>query len=548
MAPPRRQMLDMDGMDEVAAALGGGSDEDDGSGDDEVISALNGAQAPQQGKVITLPTQRIEGDPNASPWYEQLQDSIWPYSEQEAAQQRQRGEMAQAAQHYEDLATPTGMASKGASYLASPLLSVAGGSTVAGNAAASGVKAGLDEYAADPNHDPLDALVSAGSSAVAGGGITALGKGLGAIGNRARMAAFNANDDDLVELGMNPQEFNDMTSRLGANNTVLPMSRTGKMERVQQSLASSGQAQAAAIREADRLGVGANRDWGGEIARDIDTNADLVRTGGSPQREAIINQMAKASNAAEAHPMQSLEELRRYKTARAGEAYTNSFGGLDESAAGKATLAAADSAGQHLDRSMQMAGPAIDARYSQANNDFADGKVLEEMLLRKQQRASPLPDAAAATVGALATGGNPLGAGAGVLARRVAAPYAADATANLAVGLAGGASAAGAASPFAAGAIGQWLGQKGVRMEQTPQTPEQVSQNTRGNLGGRAAEQLLQSEPQALGKWTPDFQRAQQEGSIDALITRLVQDSPEFRNGPYVRIQAMTAPGGGGMR
>jgi type IV secretory pathway TrbL component len=142
------------------------------------------------------------------------------------------------------------------------------------------------------------------------------------------------------------------------------------------------------------------------------------------------------------------------------------------------------------------------------------------------------------------TGGNPLGAGAGVLARRVAAPYAADARANLAGGIAGGANTVAEASPVAAGALGQWFAAKGVRMDQPPPTPEQAAASSRGNLTGKAAEELLQTDPNALGRWAPEFAKAAQTGSIDQLIVKLVQNDPEFRTGPYLRLQSMTAPGG----
>lgn len=545
MAPPRRAFSE---DPELEAVLSGGSFAED----PELDAALGGG-----GKVIQLPVQQIEGE--GRDWVTQLTDTLWPQSERSGAQQRQRADLDQASQHFADMATPKGMASKGAAYLANPLLSIAGGSGVMGNALASGASAGLNEYAADPNHDPLDALLAAGGGAALGGTASAIGAGAGALRNRARMGAFNATNDDLRTIGQTPQQFSDMTDRLGANNAIIPQSRTGKLARVDDVLSRSGQAEDAAIAAADQAGVGANRDWGGEIARDIDLNADRVRTGGSGQRDAIMSAMRSTADAAEAHPMDSLQELRRYKTARAGEAYTGPLGGLAESAAGKASLAAADSAGQHLDISMRQAGPELNAQFEGASRDFSDGKILEELLLRRQNRTqygSAVADAGAATAGAVLTGGNPLGAGAGVLARRVAAPYAADAAANMMGGVAGAANTVAEASPYASGALGEWFGQKGVRMEQPPPsqqsaqppTPAQLSATSRGNLTGKAAEQLLQSDPAALGKWAPEFAKAAQAGTVDQLVVKLVQNDPEFRTGPYLRLQALTSPQSGGVR
>lgn len=52
---------------------------------------------------------------------------------------------------------------------------------------------------------------------------------------------------------------------------------------------------------------------------------------------------------------------------------------------------------------------------------------------------------------------------------------------------------------------------------------------TQGNAMEAMATQLLQSNPQALGKYAEQFQEASQNGTMGALIDRIEQTDPEFR-------------------
>jgi hypothetical protein len=125
------------------------------------------------------------------------------------------------------------------------------------------------------------------------------------------------------------------------------------------------------------------------------------------------------------------------------------------------------------------------------------------------------------------------------------APFAADATANLGYGLERNAGMAAQGAGFAAGtaqetnpeqnqALQGWLGQKGVRVDT-------VTQQSRGNMLGPAASDLLKTEPQALGQWQGQFAQAANEGpeALNALIIKLESD-PQFRAGPLARLQQMT--------
>lgn len=429
--------------------------------------------------------------------------------------------------------------------------------SMVGNVASGGAQAGLAAYRDDPDHDVFHALLEGGkgalaSAALAGGGqmSSLAGQGAQAVGNRARMAATNATTDDLRALGMSPQQFSDMTDRAGLNNKFLPVSRAGKLGRADAFADAAGQRQAAEIGAADQAGIGQHRDWGGEIARDVDQNADNVRAGGSGQRGPIMSQMRNVADAADAHPMNSLADLRAYKTARGSEAYANNLGGINESAAGKAALAGHDSASQHLDQAMSQAGPESFGRYQQANQDFGDASTLQELLSRKPQQANLIGDVAAGTIGTLASGGNPMGVAGGIAARRIAAPYAADMTANVAQGAGRGMQGAGSAmtqaSPLAGQAMQQWMGQKGVRMDQPPPSSEAASQNSNGGRLGDVAAKALQQNPQALGQYAQQFQDAMNEGpdAVNALVGKLDSD-PAWRQGPKQQLLQMTGTNSG---
>lgn len=101
---------------------------------------------------------------------------------------------------------------------------------------------------------------------------------------------------------------------------------------------------------------------------------------------------------------------------------------------------------------------------------------------------------------------------------------------------AGGAIQAGA--PLAGTAVGSWLGSKGVQLDQAQGAG-------RGNMLGDAAQQLLQTQPQALGRWQQQLAQAAQKGpeELDALVGKLAREDPDFRTGPLVQLQQMTAGG-----
>lgn len=408
----------------------------------------------------------------------------------------------------------------------------------AGDVIAGGAQSGLQHYRDDPDHSVLDALVAGGEGALgtaglglAGRGVSGTGGIVGAGADRARAAAFGAGKDELQALGVTPRELARRTDELGLNNRFIPMDRADKRTAIQGVLSDRGQLQRDAIANADRAGVGANRDWGSEIASDVDANADRVRAGGSGQRGPIMSQMRNVADAAEAHPMESLADLREYKTGRGSEAF-KPLGGLQESAAGKAALSGYDSASQHLDQQMSMSGDANYRQFTSADNDFHDAKLLEE-LTKQPQASNPLRRAVGASIGAGvgAAMGGPAGGIAGAAISDMTRGYQADAAANIMSPLAGGMQGAGNAMSAAA---------PGGAASATEQL-QRAQNESRGDLQADAVRQVLKQNPNALGKYGQQLSAAEQEGTLGALLYKLsMSNDPEWKQQVLPQLQGMT--------
>lgn len=426
--------------DELGALLDTGDDGNDAQSELDALIA-----APRAGAAMPFASPE---DPPVMPepgfWqralnaYDNVARASAPSPAEQEGLQRQAGQALRTAAEHP-------VASFGAP-IASGLATAFGGAptrTLLGTALNQGASAlaqgTADSYGAAPERGLSDALREGGSlswkAAALALGLGGAGRLAGAGADRARMASTNTTADDLRELEMTPRQYAQRTEDLGINR----FGREAKLDAVESGLEGAGHRQADAIANADAAGVGKYRDWGGEIARDLDQNAQNVWHGGG-RREPIVGQMAKLAASADDHPMETLAALRQYKTARASEAYKNALGGLNETDYGKAALAASDSATAHLDNAMYSSGPENYAAYRNANRDFGDLAAIQEMLDRGTPRAGMVGDMVASGVGAAA--GGPMGAAMGYAARRAALPYAADVAASGLGGIARNASAA----------------------------------------------------------------------------------------------------------
>lgn len=171
---------------------------------------------------------------------------------------------------------------------------------------------------------------------------------------------------------------------------------------------------------------------------------------------------------------------------------------------------------------------------------------------------NPMVQKAAQWAGASAggTAGTALGA---------ASPFPGGAAAGGFAGTAAGGYLGSKAIPAAAGAIrgvgnaAQGLGSPamqalgavtagkeiGGQLDRGTDSPSNQSTDAgRGNLLGEAALGALQNDPSVLGKYAGEFAKAaasKDTGAVNALINKLAQKDPEFRTGPMIELQRMTA-------
>lgn len=135
---------------------------------------------------ITLPVQKIAGD---DPWgmrvrekLRELISSVGPSPAEQAAQQEE------ASRQFADMATSTGMISKGAAYLFGPMAGAAPASPLA-TAALAGTSGALNAYASDTEHKAGPALQRGAAAALLGGGASAVGRGVSGLQAPAAQAA-----------------------------------------------------------------------------------------------------------------------------------------------------------------------------------------------------------------------------------------------------------------------------------------------------------------------------------------------------------------------
>lgn len=453
-----------------------------------------------------------------------------------------RDAAAQEAQ-WNRMAHPGGIAREGINSLVQPAadaVMMSEGGPIAGavkDVGGAAIKRGADAYtqsggdilealvaAKDAAMDPLNLALAGGGAALRGGSSLLQGGS-----NRARAAAFGATKDDLNALGVTPEEFAARTDELGLNNRFVPMDPADKRARIQEVLADRGAKHDASIAAADAQNPLAGRDVNGEIARDIEQNADRVWTGRSNQREGIVNAMGKTANAVEqGDPIDSLAELARYRTQQGGQAF-GKFGTLPEAASGRGALAAYDSADQLLHEGMRASGDANYQLFTSADADFHDAKLLEE-LTNQAPPSNPWRRPIGAAVGAavgMAAGG-PIGAGIGAGVADLTRGYQPDMAANL--------MKLGASGADAMGQVAQRVGAPAAAEQLT-----QVQSQSRGQMQPQIVESLLDSNPQALGPYAQQLMQARKDGTLNQKLTQLRNTDDVWQRQFLPQLQQMSA-------
>jgi hypothetical protein len=293
-------------------------------------------------------------------------------------------------------------------------------------------------------------------------------------------------------------------------------------------------------------------DYAGEIERDMYDNAGRAMVGPSAEAPAIANKIAQGARQAGMQPLNSLEDVRAFKSGREAGVYKNTLGGTPENTLSKANMAAADSARSWLDEGMRASGPSNYAGFRAAADDVGDAHLLEELTKLRSQGGGGVGDALATGVGAAVGStfgglGTLPGAAAGYGARKVAQEYGSDAVANLSARGAEGVAGIGRAGAAVSGIGGQVGNVVSGQLSGDQNNTRQLAGQTRGNLISDATRTMLERSPEELGQYASTLQRALQEGTLDGTIYRLYND-PEFRMNVYPKLQGLTAESSNGAR
>jgi hypothetical protein len=544
-------------------AMGGGTP----SGPDELDQLYAQASAPPAqpmptGKVIDMPVQKISGD---DPWYTRLHEA-WNAGEPTFTPEQ---ETAKNARQYSagmaNLATPAGMALNGARYLAGPM--AAAPQSVGGMALAGGAESALEALAADPNHQASSALRGFVPGVIGGAGAGMLARGLsGAAGgfnaaaDENRLRAASIPDADVERMtpsaradmaagienmglheGSGPLGFLPQGPRTYARNGMaLERQGEGLMRSSEDAIggmANPPQVPVSGLIDAQHTEAGrvqglsdpGNQNLGNFRQQFADNlEADTVRPGQGP-----VATMAPAGwngheymqpGATVDLPTGELPWPRALEQRRNIDQLTKWNGNAPEAPGQNATRKEfAGGLRSGIDTALDQSG--VPPNVAQDWRTGRDMKSLGATVAENSLGALPgtnLPPRIPTNVPmAAATAG-------GMMARTRAYPALAGAQRSIAGNLQD------AAIPAQAGTVQDWLSSKGV-------SPENVTQQARGNQLAGAAQQLLKSDPQSLGQYQQQLADAAGQGSmaLNALITKLSRD-PDFRAGPLLRMQHMT--------
>lgn len=398
------------------------------------------------------------------------------------------------------------------------------------------------------------ALLAVGGGAAAGAltlGAAGAARGLGWIGSkvaqgaqtvadRARNIGWGTPSGALEEFGaqrgLSPNDalrtFVSEGEQIAPPNAVLPKGPGGYQPQFAAGQQRAGQQVGQSMADAQAEGIAQmDPNAQGTLLRRLDAEANNAMTAGV-DREPYANALVRQGQAVQRGPaFNTPQDLRAAKT-RFGDSAYGSSPEVGEAASKQAADFARGTVRDQLNDYMGQASPEIAQAFDQSNKAYGV--------------ASTLNDATTSRANAINTGAGGGIGGHGFVGRMMnmipGGSLIPDAAANAGRGVqnvaavfgAGARGAADAAGPAANSGISGWLQSKGVSLENVPQ-------QSRGNQLGDAAQQLLQTEPQALGQYQQQFQQAAQQGTsaLNQLIIKLERE-PDFRTGPMLRLQHMT--------
>lgn len=390
--------------------------------------------------------------------------------------------------------------------------------------------------------DSLDGGLLSGVSALApqlasllGRGVRGAGQWLGQAGNEVRNAAFGGTAGDFQKLarteGLDYVEGGPgaAAERLGLTNRIIPQSPSAYAKRSGKAMGAAGQAKSAALEEADQaLGTHVpTEDLAGALEqRGRGAAMDATVEGGSEAgRMGELASLLRDKRG----PMMPPSELDLQKQAYYRRGYQNDA--ISDSTAGVGReanrMAGAEARGM-LDTALEAAPEGVQGRVRQANQDYGELATINNMSRNRAagNQAAPSGEGFFGTLMRPAT--------------QTLKNYGPDAAANaLTLGR------------DAAGGMGrgmQELGEAGAQTMQQRGAGAAVggAANPPPDLAQIAIGDLEATQGQALGTYRGRFAEAMIDpspGAVSALITRLTQTDPQFRQQVLPQLRRMAGIG-----
>lgn len=408
------------------------------------------------------------------------------------------------------------------------------------------------DAAAQAEHDGiLSSLVSGGASAL--GSAAGVAKDLWAsASDKARAAAVGFGGQDLKKIardkGLDFVEENvgRLPEQLGVTNRVIPQSASTYAKRFEDRAAQADQQIGQSTVDAEAQGVKGPGfiDKPGMVGK-VRQAGNAVARGPLGDRDARAGAIENVASGMAQQPISTPAELRALKSSLDSVAYPSALEGSSESIMGQAHKVGGDVARNQLRDAMGYALPETNQAFTQGNIDYGHAATMagvsRDAAAQRYAGGGLMGNMGAAAVGAAA--GAPFGQASTGAALGLARPayaaaqnYGADFGANMARGLEGGSGVGerlgNAVANSPAGALGAGA---------TPSDKSrQLAGESRGYLGAQAIEMVLQRNPEALGKYGPELQQAQKDGTLNGALYKLYMRDQDFRQSVYPQIQQLT--------
>lgn len=294
------------------------------------------------------------------------------------------------------VASPIGIEGRGASLLGTVGRAAANGGMQA--AARSAGDAGGDEDMATQVWKALGsgaqgAGVSgafAGATGLLGSGLDKVSSWLGEASDKARTAAIGASGADLGKLAKNrgldfvEGNVGRMPEELGVTNTLLPVSTSGYAKRFAERGSQANDQITGALADADRQVADLVPGQSrANIVAGIDRSSDAAGASAFGDRGSYQRALDDVRTGVDQQTLDKPSDLRALKTQLDSRAYPNALQGSSESITGQAHTQAAAAVRDELRGVMSQAAPETNAAFTQGNQDYGKSAMLEDLATKR---------------------------------------------------------------------------------------------------------------------------------------------------------------------